>query len=429
MSAAVSQSAFSLERLQSASLSSTVEALKGVVRNPTGNTTLSIVVLVCVVLAVLLLVIFAVMLITPSRKQVVKVRRYAGPPPEGAEAAGGGAAVAASAEGLRREEALQRTPPSRVFLALTGWIAVTVLVVLAIAGAYVTTSLDAYCAKTCHTRSDMVAKAESIGHASCVSCHEDGPFSILANISSRAEMLVAYGLGRSPSISNVAVDSYACLRCHDSVGATTVSSKAGVRMSHKEVVEAGQPCSACHAESGHTKDAFTGSMSTCLPCHDAKTAPAKCSTCHTKDVGAVAFVSGESREGLGSGKIVFPAVRAANRRCGECHRMQKECDNCHGVRMPHSNGFIEGAHARSAAFTGKVKCWTCHDPQWCASGCHGAFSPDGTQSGHAGDWEQLHKEQEWSGGCICHSQRGKRDYSMCYLCHDPKTHALLPIRQ
>jgi hypothetical protein len=169
-------------------------------------------------------------------------------------------------------------------------------------------------------------------------------------------------------------------------------------------------------------------MSTCLPCHDAKTASAACSTCHTEDPATVAFVAGAAREGLGSGKYVFPAVRAANRRCGDCHDEARECDTCHGVRMPHSDDFIEGAHARSAAFTGKLKCWKCHDPQWCSSGCHGAFSPDGTRSSHAGNWEQEHKRADWSGGCICHSQRGKRKGSMCYLCH-ATDHSLLPIEQ
>ena len=437
MSAALSDSIFSLDQLRSASLSSTIEALKGVVTNPTGNTTLSSIVLVAVVLALLLLVLFVFMLVTPSRKKVVKVRRYVGTPP-GAEATGvatgepSDATVAnATAATLEREQALQRKPPSRAFLALTGPIAVTVLVLLAVMGTYVATSTDVYCAKTCHNSSDMVDKAESIGHAACVSCHEEqGFFGLFANVSSRTRMLVTYGLGGGLATTSVAVDSYACLDCHDSVAEKTIASEAGVRMSHEEVIAAGQPCSACHRDSGHIRDAFTGSMSTCLPCHDAKTASARCATCHTKDIGSVSFASNESREDLGSGKILFPVVRAANRRCGECHDQEKECDYCHGVRMPHSDDFIEGAHARSAAWTGKLVCWQCHDPQWCSSGCHGGFSPDGITSGHAGtNWMEEHKGADWSGGCVCHSQRGKRKGSMCYLCHDERTRALLPIEQ
>jgi hypothetical protein len=419
-----------LQRLQSFDLSATVAALKDVVHNPTGNTTLSIVVLTLVVIAILMLVVFVLMLVTPSRKRVVKIRRYIGATPgesEGAPVDSG----AVRGEALQREQGAQRKPPGQLYLALTGPIAVAVLVVLAFVGTYVVTSMDVYCAQTCHNASDMVTKAEGIGHAACVSCHEtDGIFSIFANTSSRLRMLALYGIGRSPSGASVAVDSATCLGCHGAVKDKIITSKAGVRMSHDEVITGGQPCSVCHKDSGHTKKVFTSSMSTCLPCHDSKRASSTCATCHTADPGSIGFAAGEARKELGSGKIVYPAVRAANRRCNGCHNMARDCDSCHGVMMPHSNAFIEGGHARPAAFTGKVKCWKCHDPQWCSTGCHGAFSPDGLRSGHAGDnWVNEHKAADWSGGCVCHSQRGQRKGSMCFLCHDPKTHALLPIRQ
>ena len=430
MNALIAQAALSFDRLRTADASATIAALRNVVRNPTANTGFSLVVLVFVALAVLLLVLFVLMLITPSRRQVVKVRRYVGGAPPGASAAAGAGSDPVAGDPPPRGQSGERKPPSDLFLALTGPIAVTVLVVLALVGTYLATSTDVYCAKTCHNSSAIAKKAVDIDHAACVSCHEQrGIFGILANASSRARMLVYYGLGRSPRKYSVAVDSVACLGCHGAVEGETVASKTGIRMSHKEVIEAGQPCAACHQATGHSKDAFTASMSTCLPCHDAKIASATCTTCHVKDPGTTVVATGETIEGMGSGMLVYPAVRAANRRCGSCHDQERECDTCHGIRMPHSNDFIEGAHARSAAFTGKIKCWRCHDPQFCSSGCHAAFSPDGTRSGHAGDnWVQLHKRQEWSGGCICHSQRGRRTGSMCYLCHQ-KNGTLLPIRQ
>ena len=424
MSAAATQGESVLSRLQSFDMNSSVVLLRDVLRNPTAHTGLAIALLAAVVIAVLLLVLFVLMLITPSKRKIVKVRRYVdGTAPPGVDAE----AAAAAGGSVVRVEGSPRTPPSKTFLALTGPLAVTLLVLLGLVAFYVGTSSNAYCAKTCHGSSAAAKRALKLEHASCVSCHEEGGFlGGVANISSRARMLVSYTLGNSPRRTDVAVDSRSCMRCHDEVDEELVTSVNGVRMSHQEVIAAGQPCSICHDSAGHTADAFTASMSTCLPCHDSKVASADCDVCHTRT--AIVFSSSTRR--LGTGKLVYPAVRAANRECSGCHDMAAECDTCHGIQMPHSNGFTAGSHARAAAFGEKARCERCHTRAWCSdSGCHSAFQPNGLTSGHAGDWKVLHKEQEWSGGCVCHSQRGPRKGSMCWLCHDSKTHELLPVKQ
>ena len=408
---------------RSINVSASVAAIKHVISDPTANSSLSLAVLAAVVLAVILLVVFVLMLVTPSRKKVVKIRRYSGPRPEGAVPPGAAGAAAAATGG-----APAKKPPGKLFMALTSSAMIITLVVLAIVGAYVATSTDAYCAKTCHVSSSAAKSGLEIDHAACVSCHgTGGVMGVFANVSDRLRMLWAYGIGRSPNRTTVAVDSYVCLRCHRNVRSEIVTSAAGVAMSHKEVIEGGLPCSECHAASGHVEKAFTASMSTCLPCHDTKTASTECSTCHTRDPGTISFAASQTRENLGSGRIVYPAVRAANRECGGCHDQATECDTCHGIRMPHSNGFIEGDHAIAAAFDRKVVCWTCHDPQSCGS-CHaGAMDPAGAYSSHGFNWKQEHQAASWNSGCVCHSGTGHAE-PMCTLCHAPD-HSLLPVTQ
>ena len=410
--------------LRSVDVSASIAAVRDVIRDPTANSSLSLALLAAVVFAVVLLVVFVLMLITPSRKKVVKVRRYSGPRPEGTVAPS--AAPAAGTEG-----AAAGKPPSRLFMALTSSAMIITLVVLAAIGAYVATSTDAYCAKTCHVSSPAAKSGLEIDHTSCASCHgTGGVFGVFANVSDRVRMLWSYGIGRSPKRATVAVDSYSCLRCHRDVESEIVTSQAGVLMSHEEVNEAGQPCSECHAATGHVEDAFTASMATCLPCHDSKTASSECSTCHTSDPGSVSFLAEQKRESLGSGGIVYPAVRASSRDCGGCHDQPKECDWCHGMRMPHTPQYKEGGHAIAAAFERKLVCWTCHDPQFCgASGCHAsAFDPETGNTTHGVNWPQEHKAASWDAGCICHTQRSDRTAPICTLCHAPD-HSLLPVTQ
>lgn len=410
--------------LRSMSLTATVDAIRNVVASPGANQTLTLLVVSCVVLAVLLLVVFAVMLLTPSRKKVVKVRRYYGPD-AAARAAAARAAAASSAT----------APPGRVSRALTSSAAIATLVVLAFVGTYAATSTDFYCAQTCHTSTVASATGLDADHAPCVSCHEDGLLNVFANAGSRARMLVRYSAGVTPASSEQAVDSAACLRCHRSVRAGAVTSeRTGVRMSHTEVLEGGIPCSRCHAGTGHADTAFSASMSACVPCHDTTTASAACATCHTKDPSALAIGAvGAPDEGraLGTGKLTYPAVRAAKRNCGGCHDQERQCDTCHGIRMPHSTAFKAGAHARNAAFELKRVCWRCHDPQWCGStGCHrSAFNPVTGDTAHGAGWKQDHARAAWDAGCVCHSQRGYRgrDVPICRLCH-AADRSLLPLQ-
>ena len=50
--------------------------------------------------------------------------------------------------------------------------------------------------------------------------------------------------------------------------------------------------------------------------------------------------------------------------CSGCHDEERDCDPCHGLRMPHTTEFKLHAHARAAAvdiwYNGGKACGRCH---------------------------------------------------------------------
>lgn len=387
-----------------------IEAIVRVIRNPGANTTLSVLVLACAILAVLILALVVVGFATPRRRRVVRVRRYTGVRPSEPTAGTQDTRSMTPAETGRKPAGVIRSLRPGVGLAL---------VVIALAGGYLTSSTDQYCAMTCHSGSEAAATASKSAHANCSRCHEvGGAGGVVANTVSRSRMLVAFATGADPNNESAVVHSDRCLRCHREIRDGLTAADDGVRMSHREVIDAALPCVSCHAGSGHAPTA-TPPMRRCLPCHDAKVASADCGTCHARDPSSTVVVSATEGEPP-RGKLVYPAVRAAGKRCGGCHDEKNRCDPCHGIRMPHSQRFREGAHARAAAFEAKLRCWKCHDPQWCSNGgCHGAvFYAETGSTTHGNEWRREHQEAEWDAGCVCHQGgRSQRDFSICRRCH------------
>jgi len=417
------------QALSTLNASSTVAAVKAAIANPGSNTTLSLLLVSCVVLVVILLVVFTVLLITPSRRRITRVRRYYVPPEGAVEDAGHLSETIASEESGDHEAA--HVPRSRIQRALASSSTIAALVVLAVIGVYGATSTDAYCSDTCHAGTAAVTAAAENNHAACVSCHEAGVLNVVANTASRGRMLARSMIGGSPEEANSAIPSSSCQRCHRGISEDPFTSEStGVMMSHAEVVSGGLPCSRCHARIGHGDDVVTTSMSVCLPCHDDVVASSECSTCHSVDPSALTIAGDSASDGelrLGSGRIAYPAVHAAKRECGGCHDEANDCDSCHGIRMPHSDAFKDGAHARNAAFGLKLECWRCHDPQECDR-CHRApFNPKTGNTTHGDGWRAEHKRAAWDAGCACHEGRGsKRAGSICRLCHAADS-SLLPV--
>lgn len=409
-------------------LASTWDVARHALADPYSNPQLSMIIVAIVAVACIMAVLLFVLMLLPksrrgagaSRKRGATSASQARPAEEIATPVSAlGSARPASAKPKRRRK------PNRLVLALSSPLSIAVLLGIVAVGAYVTTSTDMYCAQTCHASSSAIAHTQSPRHASCVSCHEQpGVLGVVDNVSTRSRMLVVSLSGTEASATAaVSVGSEGCLRCHSDVASKVIVAR-GVRMSHAEPLRAGQPCTACHPGTGHSARSFAGGMASCVVCHDGKTASAECGTCHVSDPARTTFASNESTQSLGSGRIVYPAVRAAERDCSGCHNLKRECDSCHGVRMPHTDAFITSGHARAAAFDGKLVCYRCHDRLMCA-GCHTGFQSNG-DSAHGPNWKTMHQRAPWNSGCACHSGRTTRTAPICTLCHDPKTHALLP---
>ena len=285
------------------------------------------------------------------------------------------------------------------------WIA---LLVLTVVGVYRVTGTNQYCGETCHLKNPHVAKAVKINHARCIDCHESGPVSGLA---ARVRMAIA-SRGRSgEKVTSVPIDAGQCLRCHAAVARETVKTKAGLKVSHKEILAGGRTCSDCHPDAGHVaRKSIVGGMSRCTPCHDGVIATRSCETCHQG--GSPITVANPTKK-LHSAFDYGPAVRVANRNCARCHGAKKRCRDCHnGFVLPHPREFIQREHARLAAFSGKERCFKCHTIAWCGDHrCHNGFSAHDEAT-----WPVRHQTGTSAQCGSCHIAWSGRG-SFCDMCH------------
>lgn len=417
-----------LEMLSTINPAKTWATVVSLVKEPGQNPSLTLLILAAASLLMLLIVLALLLVLTPRRRAVKKVRRYRvdprlldplnqgmfarmlerpETPPE--------PQVPVVVPPTKRDK--RRATYDRVVMAVSSPLVVALLVVLALAGTYFATSTNAFCAGACHGSQKTVRAAHSLRHARCVQCHErPGVSGVPANVSSRLRMAV--GSLRGGTSGRATADSTSCLRCHKPIQTETTVSRRGIRVSHKEFLAEGEPCVSCHDGMGHVKVAYKRGMSTCVVCHDGKTASQKCITCHVQDPAKTAFASDEpTSQPKGSGRYIYPTVQAANRECGNCHDLPKRCDPCHaGVRMPHSDEFKRHGHAMAAAFERKAVCWRCHEPGYC-NNCHTGIERTGV-SGHLEDWKARHKGMPRNAGCTCHTSRPavpKRPF--CQACH------------
>lgn len=274
--------------------------------------------------------------------------------PDGAEADAESAEDAPVAD----SEALKNPPiPPWSPLVVLAVVAALLVAVWLLSG--FTTSSDAVC-MACHVSTvHKAAKSgeDPHGSAACVSCHEPGgvagryftavPSRMLHFLDGAAELSVQADYGR--------VASSSCIACHSrDIKGVTVNKVSGVRMSHVEPLAASATCLDCHTPLKGVVSRQTVGMRSCLRCHDAVTASSECSTCHDKQAAAAARAN----------STAFARPQVTDVRCGGCHDEKKECDSCHGTRMPHTLAFKAGAHARAAAvdiwYNGGKTCSGCH---------------------------------------------------------------------
>jgi len=222
-----------------------------------------------------------------------------------------------------------------------------------------TTSSSAVC-EECHIEQPHIAsEAGDDPHAvtRCTACHEPGgQFGrFVTGVPSRFVHYATQYAGSTAQDEYGRVTSSACLSCHESeIGGVTLNEDRGLKMSHAEPLEASAACLDCHAPVQGIVSVHTAGMDPCLICHDSKTASSECQTCHDQ----ATTLAARART------VSLQAVQIPDVKCGGCHDEKKDCDTCHGMRMPHTSVFKAGAHARAGAvnfwFEDGETCGKCH---------------------------------------------------------------------
>ena len=370
---------------------------------PSSLRTVLIIALIAIGIIVACLVVAIAFL--PKKRKVIRRRRVRRTRRLVAQPLAAGTAVAVSSKPAVSPATARSRRRLRTALWATAWV---VIVALAFVAVYTVSGSNQYCGESCHATDPHVALAVKNHHAECVDCHESDPVS---GIISRVRM----ALVRTPpdaSVAETPVDPDRCLRCHGTVASNTVTTKAGLVVSHKEIIAGGRACSDCHSDVGHVSStvAVAGGMSECTSCHDGKVAKRTCETCH---VGGSPIAVASAAKKIRSSFDYGPAMRVANRDCARCHGPETECRACHnGLVLPHPAAFVQGGHARMAAFTGKQKCFKCHSLAWCGNdACHHSFSAHSETA-----WAKGHQQgtSEQCGSCHM-SWKAPGDF--CKVCH------------
>lgn len=268
---------------------------------------------------------------------------------------------------------------------------------------------------SCHEGAPHTAAASEDAHRSvlCVDCHSSpGSLSALVlTVPVRTAHIVAGSLTERNNWGLGPVPGSACRGCHESITHGPFENpRRGLRMSHREPLEAGAACRHCHALDDQGRlGRETAGMGVCLRCHNSDIASADCSVCHVGDVSLAALSTVEHE----------PRRIIAQPDCYSCHQ-PAACDACHGVRLPHALDYRQ-THMMDAArdiwFNRGRVCFSCHTEtrNSCYQlGCH-ANELD-FHRGEDPDFPRNHGEDpEWT--CdSCHTYAASFD-DPCSMCH------------
>ncbi len=167
-------------------------------------------------------------------------------------------------------------------------------------------------------------------------------------------------------------------------------------------------CSVCHPGNTHEPDTINKpTMTRCFTCHGLTSvaiAPGECSTCHPPGMPETPETHQVERW--------LPTAhgeRAKTDRfeCLTCHR-ERFCTSCHGLELPHPQGWEDVPHAEAFFELGSKNCAQCHPraPE-VRDDCDTCHHPEGPQ--RVG-WRAAHAQAV--------TDRGAED---CFECHDPST--------
>jgi nitrate/TMAO reductase-like tetraheme cytochrome c subunit len=298
----------------------------------------------------------------------------------------------------------------------SAWITLAVVVAaFAIAAGFGVVTASPVLCKTCHEIAPLVDTWETSSHTQvgCASCHEDHlpwyrfPQSATIRYSNLWRDVIAHYQLEDGSLETTSdVPDYRCLRCHEY--ARELSTHPGTNIDHEEHARRNDSCVSCHVFTAHPPpeaDRALLLMRQCMACHalagDGE-APGTCETCHTPEFDLVP-ASHEPEESTWEADHGAQAL-AGRDECRMCHT-DDVCSTCHGLEMPHPDGWVEDepAHPEAATRDGTV-CDRCHDRDagFCTT-CHHE-----TYDETLGTWREQHFTQVKEVGA-----------ANCVACHDP----------
>lgn len=217
-----------------------------------------------------------------------------------------------------------------------------------------------------------------------------------------------------------------------------------LKFNHKVHIAKGVECSTCHGDLSAidfaTRESVLPVMGTCLTCHDGKTAPDECKTCHltlpdgridTMASGVPLKPSGWYHADAHDDKWLTnhrAAAQMGDGYCSNCHQ-PKECVDCHnGVQKPlkfHPNNWP--LMHPTAARRNAPDCQSCHRSQTFCVDCHQQAKVAWEGGGQAD--LQSRDIQFHPDGWVSYSIRGanhhgfqaQRNIRACASCHTEQT--------
>jgi len=136
----------------------------------------------------------------------------------------------------------------------------------------------------------------------------------------------------------------------------------GLNFSHEHHLKLHRAeCGQCHEISVH-RHGVVASMATCLNCHKQLGGPTECSVCHPHWDEIMPYFHRDVDILKTHGKFA-----KYKEYCTRCHVQTGFCQDCHGIEMPHPDGYIE-LHNREVKGHPET-CTGCHGTAPCLS-CH-----------------------------------------------------------
>lgn len=295
-------------------------------------------------------------------------------------------------------------------------ILIAAFVVLIMNAAIALTPVPSFC-RLCHGGEHQTWKSSTHQKVACNDCHRRPD--LFGFVIQRVQVLRMVGSYLTTFYDRpvtAVVFSQSCRRCHAQVEIRTLVVK-DLRISHRELKQAGFECTFCHNTVVHGQKVPQPnliSMDKCTICHNRRQAGANCESCHVTTAvrvrrnprGPWQITHGRQWRRLhGMGDL---------NNCNVCHR-PNFCARCHGVDLPHSDFWLN-LHGKDAK-TAREGCLKCHQQRLCDT-CHRIKMPHPASflPSHSEEMKKLGREKCYQ----CHLEQG------CVRCHETHIHPGLP---